>query len=145
MTKGSVFIDTNILVAADGVGAPSHQVCRALMERLHSGPYTLYISRQVLREVAATLSRPQAWDPGLDPASMAKMLQRLLKLYRIAEEGPESTEQLLAYVHDGRAIGRQVHDANIVAVMKANKIGKLATLNAKDFARFKGEIEVLTP
>ncbi len=144
MTK-PVFIDANVLVADSSEVAPFHAESERLLDRLHASGAPLHISRQVLREVAATLSRPQAWSPGVPADVLARELGRYLKLYRIAEESPASTEQLLAYIHDGRAVGRQVHDANIVAVMKANKIGRLATLNAADFARFKGEIELLTP
>jgi predicted nucleic acid-binding protein len=144
MTK-PVFIDANVLVADSSEAAPFHAESERLLDRLHASDAPLYISRQILREVAATLTRPQAWTPGVPAEVVAKELARYIKLYRIAEESPASTEQLLAYIQDGRAVGRQVHDANIVAVMKANKIGKLATLNARDFARFRGEIEMLTP
>ena len=67
----------------------------------------------------------------------------MLKLYRVAEEGKESTEILMGFIQDGRAQGRQVHDANIVAVMLANRVGRLATLNGKDFARYGEEIQVV--
>jgi hypothetical protein len=38
--------------------------------------------------------------------------------------------------------GKQVHDANIVAVMLAHGVHRLATRNAGDFERYSGLIEV---
>ena len=38
--------------------------------------------------------------------------------------------------------GKQVHDANIVATMRANGLKRLATFNVADFARFEDEIAV---
>lgn len=141
----AIFIDTNILVADACEAAPSHEKCSSLMDRLHASRAPLFISRQVLREVAATLTRPQPWGPAIPPEMLAADLSRYLKLYRVAEESAKSTDQLLAFIRDGRAQGRQFHDANIVAVMLANRVGRLATLNGKDFARYGQEIQVVGP
>jgi len=38
--------------------------------------------------------------------------------------------------------GKQVHDANVVATMRANGISRLATFNVGDFQRYQEEIRV---
>ncbi len=48
--------------------------------------------------------------------------------------------ELLELVQKHDVKGKQVHDANIVATMRANGIDRLATLNAADFKRFEDEI-----
>ncbi|HEX3410833.1 MAG TPA: hypothetical protein VHT00_03860 [Stellaceae bacterium] len=41
--------------------------------------------------------------------------------------------------------GRQIHDANVVATMLANRERRLLTFNEANFRRFAPLIEVLTP
>lgn len=48
-------------------------------------------------------------------------------------------------MRDYSVSGRQVHDANIVAVMLANGIDTLLTLNTADFKRYEDRITLLTP
>jgi predicted nucleic acid-binding protein len=38
--------------------------------------------------------------------------------------------------------GKQVHDANIVATMRAKNVVRLATLNAPDFERYEDEVSI---
>jgi hypothetical protein len=43
-------------------------------------------------------------------------------------------------------VGKQVHDARLVAIMRAWQIGSILTLNERNFRRFEPEgIVVLTP
>jgi predicted nucleic acid-binding protein len=140
MTKEAVFLDTNILVAASHPNAPFHKEAIKLADRLHAAPLEVWISRQIVRELLATLSRPQSWGVTLAPQTLADHAGRLLKLYKIAEEGPNSTTRLLEYVRDGRAQGRQVHDAAIAAVMLSHGIKRLLTFNTAHFERFKPEL-----
>jgi predicted nucleic acid-binding protein len=140
MTKGPVFVDTNVLVAASSIGAPFHSESIKALDKLHASRSEIWISRQILRELLATLSRPQAWGGNVDREILADHAERLLKLYKIAEENPESTTHLLGFVRDGRARGKQVHDAAIAAVMLSHEIKRLLTLNTADFERFKPEL-----
>lgn len=145
MTKGAVFLDTNILVAASHPNAPFHGEAIRIVDRLHASPLEVWISRQIVRELLATLSRPQPWGSTLAPQALADHGGRILKLYKIAEEGAESTARLLEYVRDGRAQGRQVHDAAIAAVMLSRGIRRLLTFNTAHFERFKPDLILERP
>jgi predicted nucleic acid-binding protein len=52
------FVDTNVLVNAGLVTAPFHQTASKALKDLRIAGVELWISRQVLREYLATLSRP---------------------------------------------------------------------------------------
>lgn len=41
-------------------------------------------------------------------------------------------------------VGKVVHDANIVATMRAHAIRRLATLNSGDFKRFDAWVEIVS-
>ena len=56
-----MFVDTNILVNARIREAPHHYSARTSLERALGGPEPLRISRQIMREYLAVVTRPQAW------------------------------------------------------------------------------------
>lgn len=56
-----VFIDTNVLVYANVASAPLHQVAQEKTKAFFEAGVELWISRQVLREFIATLTRPQTF------------------------------------------------------------------------------------
>ena len=56
-----MFVDTNVLVKARILEAPNHGIARASLESAFGRPEPLRISRQVLREYLAVVTRPQTW------------------------------------------------------------------------------------
>jgi predicted nucleic acid-binding protein len=60
----------------------------------------------------------------------------------VLKEDDAVLAELLELVRKHDVKGKQVHDANIVATMRANGIDRLATLNAVDLKRFEDEIAV---
>jgi predicted nucleic acid-binding protein len=145
MTKRAVFVDTNVLVAAAANGAPFHVEAIEALNRVHALQEPAWISRQVIRELLATLSRPQVWGGSFDKNILGDHAERLLKLYKIAEEDAKANRILLGFVRDGRAQGKQVHDAAIASVMLSHGISRLLTLNMTHFERFKPEITMEVP
>lgn len=138
-----VFIDTNALVYSSELRAPLHQEARRAIESIHRGGATLWISRQILREYLAVLTRPQTWGNPQPIARLVAEVQRYEARFRIAEDGASVTVALLALLQQFPSGGKQVHDANIVATMQAHGIRRLLTHNEADFARFAGIIEAV--
>jgi len=66
-------------------------------------------------------------------------VEQFIKQFDVAEDTAAVTEHLIELLADYKLGGKQVHDANIVATMKAYGITTLLTHNVKDFERF-GEI-----
>jgi predicted nucleic acid-binding protein len=113
---------------------------RPCLARLVADGSPLCISTQVCREFLVVLTRAPVEgrvftvDEAL--SVLAGVRASAVLLY---DEATVSAERLaLVRKHDVK--GKQVHDANIVATMLANGIGRLATLNARDFKRFEDEI-----
>jgi predicted nucleic acid-binding protein len=131
-----VFVDTNVLVYASVATAPLHTVALGSLQRLHAAGVQTWLSRQVLREYLAVLTRPQTFSMPLPPAALAAQINTFLALMQVAEDGPVVTKLLLALLATVPIGGRQVHDANIVATMQAYGISRLLTNNPTDFARF---------
>lgn len=137
------FVDTNVLVFAASSGAPLHRrASEELRKRVESGQ-ELWVSRQVLREYLATLSRPQTFAKPRPARELASDIRYFLGHFHLAEEGSAVTEKLLELIERVEIGGKQIHDANIVATMLASGIPALLTHNVGDFARFSDVIEVI--
>ena len=137
-----MFVDTNVLVNARIREAPHHEIAREGLERGLRGPEPLRISRQIMREYLAVVTRPQVWPVPLTRREALDDIGRLDRTFDLLEDGPRVTDALLALCRDVEVGGKQVHDANIVATMLAHGERRLLTFNAADFRRYGDRIEL---
>ncbi len=138
-----MFVDTNVLVNARILEAPDHEIARASLERAFEGPESLCISRQVLREYLAVVTRPQTWQVAITREEVLGDLERLGDVFVVLEDGPEVTDWLVSLCRQVSVGGRQIHDANIVATMLAYGERRLLTFNMADFRRYGDRIELV--
>jgi len=139
----AVFLDTNILVYANVAESPFHQAALQAIQTRYQAGVELWISRQVLREYLAILTRPQVFTNPQPVSTLIANVQTFENRFRVAEDNPQVTETLLTLMEQIPVGGRQVHDANIVATMQVYGIPQLLTHNTVDFARFSEFIAVL--
>ncbi|MCY3830880.1 MAG: PIN domain-containing protein [Rhodospirillaceae bacterium] len=138
-----MFLDTNALVRAQYETAPNHAVARARILKTGQSGEALRISRQIVREYLATVTRPQSWSPA---SSMNVALAQIAEFeanFEILEDGPQVAEKLAMLCREVPLGGRQIHDANIVATMLAHGERRLLTFNAADFRRYCERIELV--
>ena len=114
------------------------------MSKLINSKVSLWISRQVLREFATVLTRPQVFMTALPPSDVAARIRSLQPNYRLADETAAVTQNWLSLLETYPIGGKQIHDANIVATMQAYRIRRLFTLNLADFRRFESLITLVT-
>ena len=138
-----MFVDTNVLVRARFEAAPNHRLARHHMQAIGESGEALRISRQVLREYLATVTRPQPWSPSIGMELALADIATLENAFEILEDGPQVTETLTALCREVPVGGRQLHDANIAATMLAHGERRLITFNASDFRRFGNRIEMI--
>lgn len=137
-----MFFDTNVLVLSRFEAAPNHNLARRRMFSACEGDETLRISRQVLREYLATVTRPQSWSAAIAMDDALDHVARLKAGFDILEDGPSVTDALTTLCRNVPVAGKQIHDANIVATMIAHGERRLLTFNAVDFRRYGGWIEL---
>ena len=137
-----VFIDINVFLNARILEAPHHDSARASLERALRGPEPIRISRQVIREYLAVITRPQAWPAPISRADVLSDVNRLASSFEVLEDGPRVTGMLMALCREVPVGGKQVHDANIVATMLAHGERRLLTFNVVDFRRYGDRIEL---
>ncbi|WP_199341571.1 MULTISPECIES: type II toxin-antitoxin system VapC family toxin [Nostocales] len=139
----SVFLDTNILVYASVPESPLHLVAINAIQSYEQAGTQLWISRQVLREYLATLTRPQLYTQPIPILRVTEEIRFFQNRFRMAEDNSQVTQRLLSLMEEIPVGGKQVHDANIVATMLVYHIPQLLTHNTGDFSRFSQLINVL--
>jgi len=142
MAVDPIFIDTNVLVFATIPASPFHQRAIAALHGVAMSRAAAWISRQVLREYLVQLTRPGVLPVPMSAQIAAAQAAALVSLYRVADGTGAVFRELLALVQNGLAVGKQVHDANIVATCLAYGIPRLLTHNVPDFKRYGAIIRV---
>ena len=129
------FVDTNVLVYATATSAPFRDRARAALVRL-AADEQLSVSRQILREYVAVMTRPQTWGRALSLAEAMTDAAVFERRFTVLEDGQLVWDQLMDLSRLYSFGGRQVHDANVVATMLAHGERRLLTFNEADFRRF---------
>jgi predicted nucleic acid-binding protein len=141
--SGPVFVDTNVLVYAKLGHSPLHSVATAALRQLEQAGSALWISRQVLREYLAAMTRPNTLTAPIPIATLIADVTTFAAQLQVAEDGPLIMERLLELMATVPFAGKQVHDANIVATMQVHGVQRLLTHNTGDFERFSGWVSVM--
>jgi predicted nucleic acid-binding protein len=124
----AVFVDTNILVYFTFDHFPWHTAARAKLTALAGAAVRLTTSRQVLREFLAVTTRAGFMSPMPPPAFLARTMCAFESRFELLEEDEKATALLLELIETPGARGRQVHDANLVAIMRRHGITTLLML-----------------
>ncbi len=72
-------------------------------------------------------------------------VRRFRLAFNALGDGPDVFDFLLHLLAAHPGAGKQVHDANLVAVMLTHDITRLLTFNSADFHRFGDLIDVIKP
>ena len=145
MAADPTFVDTNVLVYASQRRSAFHARAAACLQEARGERRALWISRQVLREYLATVTRPQHGQAPLQMAEAIADTKRFERDFNLAEDGPEVFAELLRLLARVPVAGKQVHDANLAATMLVHGITRLLTFNAADFRRFEPLIALIAP
>ena len=140
-----MFIDTNVLVRARFTVAPSHDLARARLREALGSEERPRISRQIVREYLAVVTRSQIWSVPLPMSDALQDVDWFVSEFDILEEGPDVTHLLAELCREVPVAGRQVHDANIVATMLAHAEQRLLTFDQGDFRRYGNRISLIDP
>ena len=138
-----MFVDTNVLINARFIEASDYDVANEMLERALRDGEPIKISRQILREYLAAVTRPQPWTIVVTLEEALDDVNTLIERFEILEDGPLVTHTLIGLCREVPAGGRQIHDANIVATMLAHGERRLLTFNTSDFRRYGDRIELI--
>jgi predicted nucleic acid-binding protein len=80
----------------------------------------------------------------MTPGEVEQQLANLRALFILLPDGPQIFPEWERLVTELKVIGKNGHDARLVAAMKIHAVPRLLTFNDQDFKRYP-DIEVLTP
>ena len=139
-----VFVDTNILVHSRIASSPFHAAAVAKLEGMLQAGTPMWGSRQILREFASTLTRPQSYRPHAAPiADVIRDIRYFEATFTIADETAAVSKRWTDLLEKIPCGGKQVHDANIVATMLVHGVPNLLSHNTADFQRFSHLITII--
>jgi predicted nucleic acid-binding protein len=146
MLRGSlVLVDTNVLLTATDSSRPGFKEARELFTRALASGVHLCVSGQIIREYLVVATRPATVNGlGLSFLDAIHNVQALQRRLVFLEESELVSSELLSLVQKYELSGKRIHDANIVALMHAERISLLISCDPKDFSLFS-TIEVLPP
>ena len=138
-------LDTGILLRLVQRESLSHTAIR-MSVRLLKQKGEVFTAFQNLCEFWNVCTRPETARGGFG-LTLNEADRRLKVIERVVRILPDSQEvysiwRELVLKHGVQGV--QVHDAKIVAIMRATGISRILTLNPKDFSRYS-EVEVFTP
>ena len=140
-----VLLDANVLVYLASSSSPRGAVCQTAVEKIIERGDRPAISAQVLYEFWCVATRPAAANGLGWPVSEARRaIAGFRREFDILHDPPEVLDIWLDLVVACNLKGKRIHDAHLLATMKANRVSTLLTFNTSDFPAVSG-LAILNP
>ncbi len=138
-------VDTNILLRLVDTEAAEYPLVAGALRSLLARQMAVHIVPQAIYEFWAVATRPLSVNGlGWDWRSVRAEVDVFQSNYALLPDVPGVYESWLELVSKHQVKGKQVHDARLVAAMRAHGLTHLLTLNTKDFERYS-EITAIHP
>jgi predicted nucleic acid-binding protein len=141
---GRVMLDTNVLLAATDEGRAEHHDALTIINDWAAGHTDLCTSGQILREYLSVATRPAEKNGlGLNLPDALGNVRAIRERTTLLAEDSKVADRLFGLLGDVQCLGKQVHDANLVATMLVHGIGTVVTMNLEDFTRFERYVSLI--
>lgn len=132
-------VDTSILARLANTADPFHAVAAQAVLELHRRGEVLHIAPQNLVEFRNMATRPRAVNGlGLSPVDAEARTAVFEATFPLLAETPDIHPAWKALVSALQVIGKQVHDARLLAVCHVHAVTHLLTFNLPHFVRMAG-------
>jgi predicted nucleic acid-binding protein len=141
-------LDTGILLRLVDTHDAQHAPVRAAVRTLGNRGEELFITTYNIGEFCNVATRPAANNGlGISPADAVVLLERDIEpICGTLVEKSGLPAEIKRLVVQYNVVGKQVHDARLVAMMLIWQIESILTLNERNFLRFAPEgISVVSP
>lgn len=133
-------LDTNVILRFAERNHPLHPTVRNAVRQLRLDGHRLQVTSQNCVEFWNVATRPATKNGfGLKPVEADRMLRLIERLFPLLPDAPTLYSEWRRIVVTFKVSGIQVHDARLVAAMKANDVTHVLTFNTKDFTRYASE------
>jgi predicted nucleic acid-binding protein len=133
----AILIDTSILGRLANRADVSHSIAKAAIAELHRRGEVLHVTAQNLIEFRNFATRPASVNGlGLTATAADSLAANFEVAFPLLAETPDIYVAWKAIVGALGVIGKQVHDARLVAVCHVHSVTHLLTFNLSHFGRF---------
>jgi predicted nucleic acid-binding protein len=134
-----ILLDTSILGRLANHSDPMRVIASTAIGRSHLQRESFVITSRNLVEFSNFATRPVAANGlGLSSSAAQSFVDQFEQSFPLLEETPDIFPGWKKIVQSLGVVGKQVHDARLVAVCHVHAILKLMTFNVAHFARFSG-------
>lgn len=132
----TTLLDTNILVRLANAADPLYATADRAVQVLHGRGDVLYVTPQNFVEFRNVATRPKALNGlGLSAAEADAKAAGFELLFPLLSDVPGIFPAWKVVVAAAGVVGKQVHDARLVAVCHAHSVSHLLTFNVGHFSR----------
>jgi len=132
-------IDTNVLVRLANTADGRHAVAARAVLELHRRGEVLHVTAQVLIEFRNVATRPAVVNGlGLSVVDAEAQAGGFEATFPLLAETPAIYPAWKTLVEAMGVVGKQVHDARLLAVCQVHAVTHLLTFNVAHFARLTG-------
>jgi predicted nucleic acid-binding protein len=132
-------IDTSILIPLANTAEPRHAVAARAVLELHRRGEVLHVTPQVFVEFRNVATRPLTVNGlGLTAVNAEAHASTFEARFPLLPETPDIFPAWKALIGALGVIGKQVHDARLVAVCHVHNVTHLLTFNVAHFVRMAG-------
>jgi len=140
-----ILVDTNVLLRISDPNHAHHALAKGAVDVLDSDGHELRTVPQNIYEYWVVATRPVAVNGlGFTPDEVQPFLTGIKRLFPLLRDERSILDRWETLVSTLHVLGKNAHDARLVAAMQRHAVTHLLTFNDADFARYPG-ITVLTP
>ena len=140
-----MLIDASVLLRLRHLDSPHHAECVAVLDPIAAAMHGLRLCAQTLIKYWVVATRPVTQNGfGLTTELAARDLTRLRGYLPTLPEPPDLADRWQRLVTNHDVKGKPSHDARMAALMEAHSVGRLLTLNPRDFTRYT-DLECVAP
>ncbi len=137
-------VDTNVLLRAAEPDSAQHAAAVQAVAKLISQNQGICLAPQVISESWVVATRPTDVNGlGWSLETVEQVTVGLLKEFPILPETPQLFSEWHRLVVQYRVVGKQAHDARLVAIMNDNGVTDVLTFNVKNFRAYN--LTVVSP
>jgi predicted nucleic acid-binding protein len=138
-------LDTNVLLYLANAAAPEHNAAKSAVTRMLASGIRLALAAQVLFEFWSVATRAVAANGlGWAVPQARAAIDGFRGRFPILAEPPAVVDLWLDLVVAHALKGKRIHDAHLLATMKANGVNQLLTFNVADFPSGAG-LTIVSP
>jgi predicted nucleic acid-binding protein len=138
-------VDTGILLRISRRSDPDYETVNLALESFSDSDAGLYYTHQNMAEVWNVCTRPVEHNGfGLSIAKTTMEIKAIERRMSLLSDGQAVYQEWRRLVETHSVLGKQVHDARLVAAMIVHGVTHLLTLNTADFKRYP-EITAVHP